>query len=204
MVALDVAGVSFVGGVHAKLRDLFEILWTEAVSRGYQLKGSPTQTWGFAWRPIRGTEVIRNGKVVGGVPTNHSSGTATDANSEFNWLGRADGGDVSRWMVQMFNQFGFRWGGDYSGRKDPMHWEFMGTVEDAQALTKRAREEFGEGDLTPEEKATLKRLKTFLDAVTGPLRPGEDEATAKGAGERVARAVLKVEQESTDIEGVDH
>jgi hypothetical protein len=195
MVALDVAGVSFVGGVHPKLHDLFEILWTEAVSRGYELRSNPTQTWGFAWRAIRGST---------SVPTNHSSGTATDANSAFNWLGRADGGDVPGWLVEMFNRYGFRWGGDYSGRKDPMHWEFMGAVEDARTLTERARAEFGEDDLTPEEKATLKRLNTFLDAVTGPLRPGHDEATAKGAGDRVARTVLKVERQDEDVDGVEH
>jgi D-alanyl-D-alanine carboxypeptidase len=112
----------------------------------------PDSDLGFGWRAIRGST---------SVPTNHSSGTATDADSKFNWLGHADGGDVPRWLVEMFNRYGFRWGGDYSGRKDPMHWEFMGAVEDARTLTERARAEFGEDDLTPEEKATLKRLKTF-------------------------------------------
>ena len=45
MVPLVVAGVSFVGGVHPKLHDLLETLWTEAISRGYELKTDPTQTW---------------------------------------------------------------------------------------------------------------------------------------------------------------
>jgi len=36
-----------------------------------------------------------------------------------------------------------------------MHWEFMGEPDDAEILTKEARAEFGEDDLTPEEKATL-------------------------------------------------
>jgi D-alanyl-D-alanine carboxypeptidase len=195
MVPLVVAGVSFIGGVHPRLHDLLETLWTEAISRGYELKTDPTQTWGFAWRAIRGAT---------STPTNHSSGTAVDANSKFNWLGRADGGDVPRWLVEIFNRYGFRWGGDYSGRKDPMHWEFMGTMEDARDLTERARNEFGGDELTPEEKATLKRLTTFLDALTKPLKPGEDEATAKGAGERVARAVLQIEHGEEDMEGVEH
>lgn len=194
MVPLEVAGVSFVGGVHPRLHELLEIVWTEGIARGYELKAQPTQTWGFAWRAIRGSTS----------PSNHSSGTAVDANSAFNWLGRSDGGDVPRWLVELFNRYGFRWGGDYSGRKDPMHWEFMGEPDDAEILTKEARAEFGEDDLTPDEKATLKRLRTFLDAVTGPLRPGSDEATAKGAGERVARAVLEVERTEEDADGVEH
>jgi peptidoglycan hydrolase-like protein with peptidoglycan-binding domain len=34
-------------------------------------------------------------------------------------------------------KYGFLWGGDYTGsRKDPMHFEFMGTPADAKRLTK--------------------------------------------------------------------
>ena len=44
MVPLEVAGVSFVGGVHPRLHELLEILWTEGIARGYELKAQPTQT----------------------------------------------------------------------------------------------------------------------------------------------------------------
>lgn len=194
MVPLSIGGIAFVGGVHPKIHDLFEMLYVESVERGYRIRSVPTQTWGFAWRAIRGSSPP--------TPTNHSAGVATDVNSAVNWLGRADGGDIPRWMPDLFNRYGFRWGGDYSGRKDPMHFEFMGTVEDAAEMTAKAEEELMA--LTPEEKATLTRAERFLDALTGPLKPGKDEATAAGAGERVARSVLAFERDAKDPDGVEH
>jgi hypothetical protein len=193
MVPLVVDGIEFIGGIHPQLHDLAEILWLSAVADGYRLLRSPTQTWGFAWRPIRGTT---------STPTNHSAGTALDANSAVNWLGRADGGDVPRWLVDRMNRYGWRWGGDYIGRQDPMHWEFMGTVQDAAELTTQAEEEFM--GLSAEEKAELKRVTAFLDALTGPLRPGKDVATATGAGKRVAKATLGFERDHADPDGVEH
>jgi hypothetical protein len=193
MVPLIIDGIPFVGGVHPKIHELAEVLLLECVERGYRIRDVPRQTWGFAWRAIRGTVAT---------PTNHSSGIAFDVNSAVNWLGREDGGDIPAWMPNLFNEYGWRWGGDYTGRKDPMHFEFMGTPNDAAALTIKAKEELMA--LSPEEKATLKRAEAFLDAVTGPLKPGKDSATATGAGERVARATLAVERDAKDPDGVAH
>lgn len=155
MVPLVVEGVPFVGGVHPELHELLAVLWSEALDRGYKLREKPLQTWGFAWRPIRGTEVYSGGAVVGGVPTNHSAGTAVDANSAVNYLGRTDGGDVPKWLVDLFNDYGFRWGGDYTGRQDPMHFEFMGTTADAKRLTEKARKELVDMALTDDQKDAL-------------------------------------------------
>jgi D-alanyl-D-alanine carboxypeptidase-like protein len=193
MVPLIVDDVSFVGGVHPRLHDLLKIILISAVADGYQLKRDPTQTWGFAWRPIRGSLTV---------PTNHSSGTAIDINSAYNWLGRADGGDVPQWLVDRFNRYGFRWGGDYVSRPDPMHWEAMFEVGEVDRLTTMAEEEFM--GLTPEEKEDLKRATAFLDALTGPLKPGTDRATAAGAGERVAKAVKAFERSIADPDGTEH
>jgi hypothetical protein len=197
MVPLVVDGVEFVGGVHPKLHDLLEIILVSAVAEGYQLKRDPTQTWGFAWRPIRGTENYANP-----IPTNHSSGTAIDVNSAFNYLGRADGGDIPNWLVGRFNRYGFRWGGDYVSRPDPMHFEQMAHINEIDRLTALAEEELM--GLTPEEKQMLKRHEAFLDALTGPLRPGRDVATAQGAGDRVAKAVLAIENSDADLDGLEH
>jgi hypothetical protein len=43
------------------------------------------------------------------------------------------------WMPPLWNQFGFRWGGTYSSKKDAMHYEFMGTPADAAHHTARAQ-----------------------------------------------------------------
>jgi hypothetical protein len=44
------------------------------------------------------------------------------------------------WMPLLWNRYGFAWGGNYnddgrSGKADSMHYEFMGTPADADAMT---------------------------------------------------------------------
>lgn len=41
---------------------------------------------------------------------------------------------------------GLRWGGDYAGRKDPMHFEFIGTPADAKRISKTLSDNFTLGD----------------------------------------------------------
>ena len=72
--------------------------------------------WGYAYRPIRGqTENL----------SNHSSGTAIDLNATKHPLGAA--GTFSTVQVALIQalckKYGIRWGGDYKGRKDEMHFE---------------------------------------------------------------------------------
>ena len=43
--------------------------------------------------------------------------------------------DMPDWMVALWKSKKFRWGGDYRNRKDAMHYEFMGTPDDARQLT---------------------------------------------------------------------
>ena len=38
-------------------------------------------------------------------------------------------------VVALWKAHGFLWGGDYAGNKDAMHFEFLGSVADARALT---------------------------------------------------------------------
>jgi LysM repeat protein len=53
----------------------------------------------------------------------HSWGIAIDLNDLTNPPGRA--GDLALEVVDAFRRFGFKWGGDWSGRdQDPMHFQF--------------------------------------------------------------------------------
>lgn len=54
--------------------------------------------------------------------SNHAFGAAIDLDAEANGLGTK--GDMPEWVVAAFKHQGARWGGDYRGRKDPMHFEF--------------------------------------------------------------------------------
>lgn len=104
--------------VHKLIAPLVAELLDETVEGGYQLR--PDECWGYASRPIRGTNT----------PSNHSWGLAVDLNSRTNPMGSTLVTDMPPWMTQLWKSRGFRWGGDYSGRKDAMHFEFMGTPAD--------------------------------------------------------------------------
>ena len=60
--------------------------------------------------------------------SNHAFGAAIDINADENPMGRSKG-DMPDFAVRAFKRQGARWGGDYSGRKDPMHFEFCDNGE---------------------------------------------------------------------------
>jgi hypothetical protein len=58
----------------------------------------------------------------------HCFATAIDFNWDKNPL-KDDGvlvSDMPKCFVDAFKRYGFTWGGDWSGRKDAMHFEFHG------------------------------------------------------------------------------
>lgn len=55
--------------------------------------------------------------------SNHAYGAAIDLNAEDNGFG-AGKGNIPKPVVDAFKRQGARWGGDYKGRTDPMHFEF--------------------------------------------------------------------------------
>jgi len=173
------ANEAFVGGVHKELVDLLDYLIKECERKGYRfLKG---QCWGFACRSIRGSNPPR--------PSNHSQGKAIDVNSAYNWLGRTDGGNIPNWMWKLFWEYKFRWGGLYVGRKDPMHFEFMGTVAEARRLTKKAMEAFAEEDDEMSYQEFKQGWKAFRQGEAEPAEPGDlrfGYMAAKYAGENPA------------------
>ncbi len=90
----------------------------------YALNGR-ADDWGYANRDVRGRP---------GVKSNHAWGLAVDLNATTNPMtndGRTHT-DLPPGISKLAAKYGLRWGGDYSGRKDPMHFEFIGTPEDAQ------------------------------------------------------------------------
>lgn len=86
--------------------------------------------WGYAFRDVRG---------VPGTLSNHSSGTAIDLNSIKHPLGKVDTFSASKvpMLRALVRKYGLRWGGDYSGRKDEMHFEVDINAVKATALIKK-------------------------------------------------------------------
>ncbi len=75
--------------------------------------------WSYAERPIRGGTEL----------SNHASGTAVDLNAEQHPLGTAPASNFTEKQINtiytILNEVDnvVRWGGSYTGRQDPMHFE---------------------------------------------------------------------------------
>lgn len=91
----------------------FILWWSEALEPVF---GKVLDDWGWAYRPVRGAEVL----------SNHASGTAADINATKYPLGLdgmhpADQRKIRRRLP--FYRGCLRWGGDYRNRLDQMHIE---------------------------------------------------------------------------------
>jgi D-alanyl-D-alanine carboxypeptidase-like protein len=148
--------------------------------------------WGYAERPIRGTS---------DVVSNHASGTAVDLNATRWPLGSRPEVNLSaaqiatvRTILGAATSRGrrvVRWGGDYTGRKDPMHFEIADGMTEADCATALAalRAHFGrppgvateEDDLTPDQD---RMLRVVYDELTKrlPNRRGPNGETIPGGG----------------------
>lgn len=71
--------------------------------------------WGYCFRLVRGGTTL----------SNHSSGTAIDLNASKHPLGKVGTftKEQSADIRELCAKYGLRWGGDYNGRKDEMHFE---------------------------------------------------------------------------------
>jgi hypothetical protein len=135
--------IRFPGGFRNEICELVSRLVRETANRGYQF-GIPGDVsygcWGFACRAIRGRNTA----------SNHSWGLAPDINAPRNPMGERLITDMPAWMPDLWNAYGFKWGGDYISRPDAMHYEFMGSVADAARLTSVARaNRLGDGVSVP-------------------------------------------------------
>jgi len=90
--------------------------------------------WGYAERTIRGSSTTLS---------NHASGTAVDWNAPDHWLGEINtftSTELSNIRIMLrFCDGVIRWGGDYSGRKDEMHFEIVKGTAALAALARKIR-----------------------------------------------------------------
>jgi hypothetical protein len=98
------------------------------------IDAGPLDDWGYCYRMVRAT----TDKL-----SNHASGTAIDLNALEHPLGKAGTFPLEKVaMLQgLTKKYGLKWGGDYRGRKDEMHFEIALTPEQcARLVTKLAIE----------------------------------------------------------------
>ena len=89
--------------------------------------------WGYAHRYIRGSRTTLS---------NHSWGLAVDLNATTNPM-TSDGKvhtDMPAWVIVAATRWGLFWGGNYkaSGRRDPMHFEYLGRPEQIASIVAKA------------------------------------------------------------------
>jgi hypothetical protein len=89
-----------------------ELALKSIIERGF---AKELRTYGgcFNIRPVRGSQSIFSW---------HAYGLAIDLNPDRNPLGGAS--SWSDGLVHCFKEEGFVWGGDFHGRKDPMHFQW--------------------------------------------------------------------------------
>ena len=164
--------------VHGAISILVKGLCERTMQLGYNLV--PGWCWGAACRSIRGSTR----------PSNHSWALAVDLNAPTNPMGSTLKTDMPDWMPELWAKYGFRWGGTYQSRPDAMHYEFMGTPQDAHRLTNQMLADFagggtpdpepGDDDLNEIQNAMLAYV---YEAINEGRLTGKNLPNAEGAPE---------------------
>jgi hypothetical protein len=107
------------------------ILWFHEKIEKLNQTGRPWDDWAWAYRLVRGS----NSTV-----SNHASGTAVDLNATGHPLGVANTFPrLARFRIRarlLIYRGLIRWGGDYTMRKDEMHFEINGSIDQCEKLAK--------------------------------------------------------------------
>lgn len=111
-----VNGVEFPSGVReGAASTILRYVATQFDERVERLR--PGWCWGWNYRPIRGATAL----------SNHASATAIDCNAPLHPMGKANTfSPAQRRQIEAILRYCdgvVRWGGDYHGRKDEMHFE---------------------------------------------------------------------------------
>jgi len=102
------------------------------------IDGGALDDWGYCYRMVRGSSKKLS---------NHSSGTALDLNATKHPLGKAGTFPAEKipMLQALCKKYGIKWGGDYKGRKDEMHFEIANDpIKTARLIDKLGLQMIGE------------------------------------------------------------
>lgn len=182
-----VHGVDFVGGVKTgDVATVFTYLVEQLSARVERLVDG--WCWGHYFRAVVGG---------GSALSNHSSGTAIDFNAPNHPIGQTGTFSVSQVhtihaiLAKVFHVV--RWGGDYTGRKDEMHFEINADAAAVAAAAKHIRAEMTH--IAQEEDdmivaTEIKKGKNLFGIYSGGILTG---LVAGGAVNAAARNPLWIE-----------
>lgn len=130
IVTARIAGVDWL--VHRKFEPILRELLERHVVPVIGPLTMRADDWSYAPRCIRGTGPGTSRPCV---MSNHAWGLAVDVNATQNVMGGADpDGQFPPDFGDRLHHLKIRWGGDFTSTKDPMHFEFVGTPEDAERI----------------------------------------------------------------------
>lgn len=153
--------------------------------------------WGYADRPVRG----------GSDTSNHASGTAIDLNANRHVLGTPASASFSAAQIKAIRAIVHacgglvRWGGDYTGRKDPMHFEITGGTTEAEcaAVLRLLTKEDDSMPLSAADKAWIS--KEIHDQVWQFKRKDED-TDASGLLKEIHTSTRYLDTKTSDARNV--
>lgn len=125
--------------------------------------------WGYAERPIRGGTQL----------SNHASGTAIDLNAPYHPMGKR--GTFTGVQVAAIREIltvtegVVRWGGDYTGRPDEMHFEINAGPEHVARIAQKIRERLSPGP-------QIVKWKDDMLAISVPIRVLPDKTFREAVG----------------------
>lgn len=161
IVKTEIAGVAWY--VHRQFEPILRHLLERYVVPTIGPLTMRADDWSYASRCIRNTGPGTSRPCV---MSNHSWGLAVDVNATQNVQGGGDpDGQFPPDFGDRLSHLMIRWGGDFTSTKDPMHFEFVGTPDDADRIAATIERE-GEEDMTPEEVR-----KIVKEAIREELRP---------------------------------
>lgn len=137
-------------------------------------RGNPPDEWGYYVKNIEGSHTI----------SNHASGTAGDYNASEHPMGVPASHNYSTVQIAEIHKILreahgiFRWGGDYTGRPDPMHFEIVGTPNDVHDFIV---------SISPQKDYVM---NLHLDGLTLPTLHQGDDDTKHGGYNYVGRAQM--------------
>lgn len=162
---IEAGGVTLL--VNKRVAPIFVAFISELVgSRRYNLD-RVRDDWGYANRCIRGTGP-GTGKPC--VKSNHSWGLAIDLNSTDNPMGYKLITNMPPDIRALAAKYNLMWGGSYANRKDPMHFEFLGTPYEADIVVHH----LSQGTIQPLPLPAIAlqedwmALRTYQENGTGP------------------------------------
>lgn len=146
---LDDTGVTFPGGI--RKGDVTVLLFYVARRFNNEIERLvPGWCWGYAEREVRGGTSL----------SNHASGTALDFNAPKHPLG-SEGTFNTQQVISIHRiieatQRTVRWGGDYSGRRDEMHFEINADADRVSEIAQQL------GDDMPLTNEDVKKIWNYV------------------------------------------